>query len=218
MGMSPNEGEPAQGNRGYPPPPPPSRGASSVAGFNLQELAQRWQAVVRNPTIATFDAQLASASWQTVLIGLTVLGLVGAVFGYIAALELGTSGGGTPIGDFVLAFIGFFLMAGILHVVARMFGGVSPFLQYAYVLSLVAVPLGMASAVAGIIPALHGLLQLLVGLYEIYVLVLATAAAHRLTLGKAAAVVLIPLAIVFALLALLVVLLGAALLAAFATG
>jgi hypothetical protein len=62
----------------YAPLPPPSQ-----AGFSLQHLFARWQAVLLEPSLAKFDAQRREANWQTVwfsLLGLAIVQAAVAIF------------------------------------------------------------------------------------------------------------------------------------------
>ena len=220
MSMNPNDNPPGEG---YPPPPPPANVYSappSATGFDFQTLFRQWQTVLTQPSIATFDAQQPSANWNVVWIGLVILGVARAIFGFISAAETAGithtagPGFGTIIGGFIGAFIGFFIAAGVLYLVARLFGGTGTFMPYAYALALFFVPLGIISAVAGIVPVLGVLVAIAAGIYQIYLAILATASVHRLDMGKSTAVVLIPVAIAFVIFLLLAVLAGIALIAA----
>jgi hypothetical protein len=201
VSMNPNDTPPGGE---YPPPPPPANMYStspSATGFDFQSLFRQWQTVLTKPSIATFDAQLPSANWNVIWIGLVILGVARAIFGFISAAETAGNthttgpGFGTIVGGFIGVFIGFFIIAGVLYLVAKLFSGTGTFLPYAYALSLFFVPLGVISAVAGIIPVLGALVAIAAGLYQIYLAILATASVHRLDMGKSTAVVLIPIAI-----------------------
>ena len=233
MSVNPNEGQQGQGypgdqdypgNQGYPPPPVGTYNAPT-SGFNFQDMLQRWRTVLSigfdsQRGIATFDAQQPAASWPAILWSLAILGAVEAVFNVITGFEYrnvtGTGPGvGTFIGGFISAYVGFFILAGILFIVAKLFSGTGTFLTYAFLLSLIYVPLEIISSVAGILPFLGGLVALAAGLYSIYLAIHATASSHRLSLGQSTAVVLIPIAVLFVLAVILTFTIGLALLAAY---
>lgn len=236
MSMNPNEEQPGQGysgyqeypgspgNQGYPPPPVGTYNTPS-SGFNFQDMLQRWRTVLSigidsQRGIATFDAQQPAANWPAILWSLAILGLVQAVFNVITGFEYRNVAGSTPsvgtfINGFISAYVGFFILAGILYLVAKAFSGSGTFLTYAYLLALIYVPLEAIASVAGILPFVGGLIALVAGLYQIYLAIHATASAHRLSLGQSTAVVLIPIAVLFVLALILTFAVGMALLAAY---
>lgn len=235
----PGQGYQRQG--GYPPPGGP--GGSPYGpygpygqyippqqpGFSFQGLFQRWRNVLTHPSVATFDAEQPAANWGTILLSLVILGVTEAIFDFITGLEVNgiaryTLPGGTvlpvrenPIGNafggLVGAFVGFFVLSGILYISAKVFNGQGSFLTQSWLLSLFLVPLEMIAAVARIIPFLGGLVGLAALIYGIYLAVLAIASVHRMPTGRATAVVLLPLAIVSLLACVLAVALAALLVA-----
>jgi hypothetical protein len=210
-------GQGYEGQGGFPPPGGPYGGPygsyvpQQQPGFSLQTLVRRWQNVLTRPGVPTFDEEQPAANWSTILISLVILGVTEAIFDFITGLEANgiaryTLPGGTvlPIhanpvrdafGGLLGAFVGFFVLSGILYLSAKIFGGQGSFLTQSWLLSLFFVPLEMITAVAGIIPFVGGLVGLAALIYGIYLAVLATASAHRLPTGRATAVVLLPLAI-----------------------
>jgi hypothetical protein len=206
-----------QGYQGYPPPGVPyeSYAPPGSQAFNLQTLIQRWQNVLTRPSVPTFDAEQPAANWQTILISLLILGVVGAVSQFIIGLEPSSAMTinlpnqppyrfhpnpvGSAFGGLIGVFVGFFVLSGILYVSAKVFNGQGTFLTQSWLLSLFLVPLSIISAVAGIIPYFGSLVAFAVFIYSVYLAVLAIASAHRLSQGRAVAVVLLPLAILFVL-------------------
>ncbi len=210
-------GQGYQGYQGYPPPGGPygSYAPSGSQGFNLQALLQRWQYVLTRPSVPTFDAEQPAANWQTMLISLVILGVVEGVSQFIIGLEQGSAMTitlpnqspyvfhpnpvGNAFGGLIGAFVGFFVLSGILYVSAKVFNGQGTFLTQSWLLSLFLVPLDIISAVARIVPFVGGLVAFAAFVYGVYLAVLAIASAHRLSTGSATAVVLLPLAILFVL-------------------
>lgn len=230
--MNPNKGPGAEQNEGYPnyPPPPnysqqgpgypgpgypgPGYRPPMGPGFNFQDYTQRWQAVITGRNVPAFDAQLPSANWQAVWIGLAILGLVrgvtsaiGAAFASAVTINNHVYLPSSPASSFFSGlfgvFIGFFIGVGILYLIARLFGGIGSFLGYAYLISLFYVPLGIVSAVFGLLPIIGAIIGLLIGIFEVYLAIQATASAHRLPMDRATWVVLIPVIIAFVLLLLI---------------
>lgn len=163
----------------------------------LRELFQKYRTVLTHPSVATFDAVLPAATWQAVWIGAAIMALAWAIGSFIVGLEQSTaySSGpslGSALGIFVVFFIAFFFASAVYHLIAKLFGGTASFLIYTYAISLVVVPLDTVAGLALIIPVLGILAVFAAGLYGLYLLVLATQAAHRLPAGKSVAVVLIP--------------------------
>jgi len=198
----------------------------------LQGLVQRWQAVFTRPHVQTFDAQQPGADWSTIWLSLLILGAVEAVSRAIQALEnprftyevpgsapvvIRQNPVGNGISGFIGAFVGFFVLSGILFVCAKIFGGQGSFLAHSWLLSLVVVPLEIISAIAGMIPILGGLVAIAAGIFGIFLSIQAIASAHRLTTGRAAAAVFLPL-IVGLLLACVLAIAAAAFVAAMLRG
>ncbi len=205
------EGNPQQG--GAYAGPPPAR-----AGFDWQDLLARWRAVLYPPSVASFDEQKSAANWNTIFIALALLGVVQAVFAFITGFEYHRAntpypGVGTIIGGFIGVFFAFFIVAGIIYLLARALGGTGTFLEHSWLLSLVFVPIQAVSDVAGVIPILGGLIGAVLGIYSVVLYIFATASAHRMTLGRATVAVLIP-GIVLAALVLLLLIFAAAFLIA----
>jgi len=215
-GPNPYPAPPAYPGQGYPPPGGPygSYAPPGSQGFNFQTLIQRWQNVLTRPSVPTFDAEQPAANWQTVLISLLILGVVEAVSQFIIGLEQTTltitlpnqspyrfhpNPVGSAFGGLIGVFVVFFVLSGILYVSAKVFNGQGTFLTQSWLLSLFFVPLSIISAVAGIIPYFGSLVAFAVFIYSVYLAVLAIASAHRLSQGRAVAVVLLPLAILFVL-------------------
>lgn len=172
--------------------PPPTR-----AGFDIQDLIARWRSILYPPSVASFDMQKPAANWNTIYICLALLGVVQGVFAFITGFEYrranaSAPGLGTIISSFIGVFIAFFIVVGLIYILARALGGTGTFLEHAWLLSLIYVPIQAVSDVAGIIPILGGIIGAVLGIYSIVLYVFATASAHRISLGRATAAVLIP--------------------------
>lgn len=198
VSMNPHEERPgtypvATGQGAYP--------RSAGAPVNFQDLVRamyhKYKTVVTHPNVATFDAELPAATWKTVWFGAVSWAAAWAVGMFFASLvnRSAYSQGptiGTLLGTFIVFVGGFFFGVGVMHLTAKLFQGSAPFCTYAYALSLALVPVTAIGAVAFIIPGLGAWLFLAAQLYGIYLCVLATQAAHRVVVGMAWAIVLIP--------------------------
>jgi hypothetical protein len=207
----------------YPPPPP-------RAELSLQDLLRRWQAVLLNPSLAAFDAQRPSANWPTVwysLLGLAIVQAVVALFQRAESFYWNTLVASPPFTQyvrnmgfrdftqlnpglgalqaFVNAFLGFYLMIGLVYLAAKVLGGVGSFLEHTYLLALVYVPLQMIASVAGLVPILGGLVAAAAAIYMIVLVVMAISAAHRLTLGASIVAAVLPALVAVVLTVLLAV-------------
>jgi hypothetical protein len=111
------------------------------------------------------------------------------------------AGAGGVIGAFcgalIIAPIFFLIGSGIYFLLAKLFGGTGNFEEQTYLLAAAAAPLTIVSGVVGIIPFLGGCVGLLIAVYQLVLNYFALKVAHGLTSGKAIAVVLIPVAILF---------------------
>ncbi|HLZ63744.1 MAG TPA: Yip1 family protein [Ktedonosporobacter sp.] len=92
-----------------------------------------------------------------------------------------------------------FLSAGIFHLVAKMLGGQGRFPTYLYCYLLIAVPIGLMVSLLNMIPWAGSYLAFPASIYLYVLLGLMTKAVHRVSGGKAVAVVLIPIGLYFVL-------------------
>lgn len=110
----------------------------------------------------------------------------------------GMAGAGILL-SIVWAPIGFLFGTGILHVIASLLGGQGNFGRYAYLLATFQAPITIINAILGLASGLGGCLAGLLSIYALVLTVFATKVEHRLTSGKAIAVVLVPVLIVAAI-------------------
>jgi hypothetical protein len=119
----------------------------------------------------------------------------------------GGVGVGGAFSGFIFTYIGFFLGAGLLWLMAKMFGGQnSDFLTHSYLLSLSYTPLRIISTVLSIVPFLGGLVALVLSLYQLYSAGLAMQASQRMAPGRAQLAAFLPTIVGFLLLCLCIVL------------
>ncbi len=171
----------------------------------VQAFVRNAQVVLTRPATASFDVAEPYANWNVILVTLAIAavarGALGAISGAYTSAALFAFGRTTAVsyhpiatffGDAIGTFIGFFVGAGILYLIARAFSGTGNFLNHSHALALIIVPVTIADAVFGLVPILGGLASFALGIYAIYLAVLAIASAHRLPVNRAVWVVLIP--------------------------
>jgi hypothetical protein len=189
-------------------------------GESIRALPNQYINVLTHPSDRTFAEEMGKADWGMVWVQLAILVAIGVVLGLIASLIVGaithvTTGSAstaaaiaaftvatTVSGAFlniILIPLFFFAGVGIQYLLARAFNGQGTFMTQAYTQLLFKVPLDIASAVLGtllvFIPFVGGLIGLALWVYAVVLNVFQIKAVHRLSAGKAAAVVLIPYAV-----------------------
>jgi hypothetical protein len=182
----------------------PTAGAPFSLEALLRSLFQSYKRVLMHPSVATFDAELPAASWPAIWVGAAIFAVAWTIFALVGnllnpGLFESAPSIGTDLGVFIAFFIAFFLYVGVYYLIARMFGGRAPFLTFAYAISLVVVPIDLINALAFLIPVMGALVVVAGGLYALYLLVLATQSAQSVNAGRAAAIVLTPVAVSLAL-------------------
>jgi hypothetical protein len=193
-------------------------------GEAIRQLPNQYIRVLTKPSAATFAAEQGKAAWNIVWIQLIIYAVFLAVIGYIGSLiglsfgafsslmntgSLSSSGmnpgtlqavaASSSFGEIIFVPLFFFIGVGIYYLLAKAFGGDGTFLRQGYAYLLFQVPLGIITSVLGLIPILGGLAALALGIYGVVLNIFSIMAVHRLSGGKATAVVLIPIAVVFVL-------------------
>jgi hypothetical protein len=213
---------------GYAPRQPAPRSIRQA----IQELPNQYIRVLTKPSVLTFAEEMGKADWAMVWIQLLIWALVGTIVGLIAsALRLASSSlvgtGGANFNSFLaltvsgntFAFISvpitFFILVGIQYLLAKAFKGEGNFLTQGYTTLLFEVPIYIISYLLGLIPIFGGIAGFALLIYGWVLNVFAIMAVHRLSGGKAAAVVFIPIAVLFLLVLLCVIVLAAIFVAAY---
>ena len=219
-----------QGGYGYGYAPPQQ--APRSIGQAIQELPNQYIRVLTKPSVQTFAEEMGKADWAMVWIQLLIWALFGTIIGLIAsALRLASSSligtGGANFNSFLaltasgntFAFISvpitFFILVGIQYLLAKAFKGEGNFLTQGYTTLLFEVPIYIISYLLGLIPILGGIAGFALLIYGWVLNVFAIMAVHRLSGGKAAAVVFIPIAVLLLLVFLCVIVLAAVFYAAY---
>jgi len=217
-----------QGGYGYAPP----QQAPRSIGQAIQELPNQYIRVLTKPSRLTFEGEMGKADWAMVWIQLLIWAIIGTIIGLIgSALRLASSslinpGGAnfnsilalTASGNtfaFISVPITFFILVGIQYLLAKAFKGEGNFLTQGYTTLLFEVPIYILSYLLGLIPILGGIAGFALLIYGWVLNVFAIMAVHRLSGGKASAVVFIPIAVLFLLVFLCVIVLAAIFVAAY---
>jgi hypothetical protein len=216
-----------QGGYGYAPP----QQAPRPLGQAIRELPNQYIKVVTKPSAQSFAEEMGKADWSIVWVQLLALAVIATILGLIrgaieSAINPFVNTGGfnfnafaalTVSGStfsFIAVPVGFFIIVGIQYLIARAFQGQGNFLTQGYATLLYQVPINVVSYLLAFIPILGGFAGFALYIYGIVLNVYAIMAVHRLSGGKATAVVLIPVAVVFLLVILCVVAIVAILVAA----
>jgi len=187
---------------------------------------ETWRRVLTQPGEPVFEQEKANpnGTLQTALIWMVIAGVVAAIFGWIAARIgasstaalisqmglppeaqaqmgplLGMVTGSAGLAAIISVPVGFLIGTFIIHLIAKMLGGQGDYGKYAYLASTFQAPLTIASSILSIIPFLGGCIGFLVLIYTYVESYFAVKANYGLTSGKAIAVVLIPLVLLFLL-------------------
>ena len=159
---------------------------------------------------------MGKASWDIVWVQLIFYAIISTVLSYLATLISGSnlnstssSGSVSPalldsirsitlgitFGQIIIIPLFFFIGMAIIYGIARAFGGQGRFVTQSYSYLLFDVPLGIVSSLIGLIPIAGAFIALAIGIYRIVLAIFSVMAVHRLTGGRATAVVLIPIGV-----------------------
>jgi hypothetical protein len=174
----------------------------------VRQLPSQYWYVLRHLQPATFVQEDGKAAWNIIWVQLLILGVAEALhFLSLDFFEFSLSILQAPSTEFliiaiptlfgiiVLVSLCFFIGAGILHLIAKAFGGRASFLSYCYGCTLILTPISLASLALAIIPCIGLAAGLAGSIFAIVALIYMTMGIQRLSGGRASAVVLILVAI-----------------------
>ena len=222
--QNPNEQASGRGPFGAPGYQNTSYGSQTplTLGQAIQGLPNQYIKILTKPGAQSFAEEQGKADWGIIWIQLLFMGILATIIGFIkaalgTALTFSTSGGnagatyammssfaagGASTFSIISVIIGFFVVVGVQYLLARGFGGTGDFKQQAYSYLLFSTPLNVIGYLLGLIPFFGFVASLALGIYGLVLNVFSIMAVHRLSGGKATAVVLIPIAAIILLLAL----------------
>ena len=206
----------------YAAPPPAT---PLPLGQAIGQLPGQYWRMLTRPGALTFAAEAGKAAWDIIGVQLIGYAIIAALLSganavitqsttaaFLNQLNSNAGTGRQPIALNVTSspglsivtslaeiLIGFFIGQGILFGLAKAFRGQGTFTQQAYVFLLFQVPLGILEGLFGLIPVAGGFIALAGVIYEIVLAVFAIMGVHRLSGGKASAVVLIPIGVLLLL-------------------
>jgi hypothetical protein len=174
----------------------------------LPQLPQQYFNALVKPSVATYTREKGNASWSLVWTQLLAWAILDAALGLLVNRIYPPATGTTFLRLFSLASsFGlivvvptlYFLLMGIVYLLARAFGGQGTFLEQCNTSLYVQAPLGIFSKLLALIPVVGRVLNSVLSLYGIVLQVFVIMAIHRLSRGKAIATILIPLVTIGAL-------------------
>jgi hypothetical protein len=186
-------------------------------GEAIRQLPNQYISVLTKPGATTFAMEQGKAAWDIIWVQLLILGVISALVGLVlfnitlpstfAASNVPSQtreairafSSGLALSFIVLTPLGFFIVAGIYHLIAKAFGGQGNFMTYCYSYLLFAAPLGILSSLLALIPIAGSYLTFPVSIYQIVLQIFMTMAVHRLSGGKATFAVLTPIIVAFVL-------------------
>ncbi len=196
-----------QGGPGYAPP----QSAPLPLGEAIRDLPSQYLKVLTKPGPMTFAEEMGKASWDIIWVQLIAFAIISAILSYLATLisptfTTATYGSiniaayrsiiaGASFSSVIFIPLVFFIGQGIYYLLAKAFGGQGRFVTQSYTSLLFSVPIGIITGILSLIPIAGGLLGLAVGIYSIVLNIFAIMAVHRLSGGRASAVVLIPIGV-----------------------
>ncbi len=177
----------------------------------IRELPNQYLKVLTKPSADTFAQEMGKANWNIVWAQLIGYALISAVLSYITSLlmpnpfrifDTATNPivallihWGLTLGLTPLVIVSFFIGNGIIYLIAKAFRGQGTFLAQGYTDLLLNVPLGILSTLVSRAPLLGGLMAFGISIYAIVLRIFSIMAVHRLSAGKAIAVVLLPVVV-----------------------
>lgn len=190
----------------------------------IAQLPGQYWRMISKPGAATYAQEAGKAKWDIIWLQLVGYAIIAAILAAAnaaissastAALMNQLNGNSTngsrfnttafnsPGASIVTSLVGtllfYFIGQGILYGLAKAFGGQGTFAQQIYVFLLFQVPLGILEGLFRLLPIAGGLIAIAGGIYEIVLSVFAIMGVHRLSGGKASAVVFIPLGVLLLL-------------------
>lgn len=194
---------------------PPVQATRLPLGEAIRQLPGQYIKVAfTKRSAATFAEEQSKASWGSVWFQLIFFALVCAILAYVDELITNTASSVLylifNIFFFIVAIpIAFFVITGIFYLLARAFGGQGTFLAQSYTTLLFIVPIVILVALlitlVDLIPVIRSVAHLGVDVYITILSIRMIMGVHRLSAGKATAVILIPLAVIIFIVILIVI-------------
>ena len=197
--------------------------------MDVNATLQTWINVLTHPGEATFAEEQTKpqANFTTAILWMVITGVVTGIMGWLSFTLLGGAGGMLAMVEqmnlppeateqmrqlFASGIMGsagfsaiittplfFFIGAAIFYLIGRMLGGSGDLGRYSYLLASFQAPIGIISALLNLIPVLGGCIAAIMAIYSLVLTYFATKVGLNISSGKAIAVILIPVLLIFAL-------------------
>lgn len=197
--------------------------------MDVNTTLQTWINVLTHPSEATFaeEQTKAQATFTTAILWMVITGVVSGILGWLSFTLLGGAGGmvamidqmnlppevtaqmrqmlasgvlgGAGFSAIITTPLFFFIGAAILYLIGRMLGGNGDLGRYSYLLASFQAPIGILSALLSLVPVLGGCIGGILAIYSLVLTYFATKVGLNLSSGRAIAVILIPVILVFLL-------------------
>lgn len=167
----------------------------------LLQLPQQYFKALVKPSEATYTQGKSTTTWGLVWIQLLAWAILDAALGLLVNLFSPPANNSvfsrffaiaTSYGLIIVVPTLFFLLMGIIYLLAKCFGGQGTFLEQCHASLCIQVPLGILSKLLALIPGIGRILNSVLSLYGIVLQVLVIMAVHRLSRGKAISTILLP--------------------------
>lgn len=187
----------------------------------LSELPQQYMKVLTHPNPITFIQEKGKAAWNIIWLQLIAIAIIEGIVSWFTFRTNGSLVAGqitnNPAGQqhafnmiqfyaapslfsiLAATIIGFFVWTGISQWLARSFGGVGTYLQFAYSYMLFNAPISIIAGILSIIPGIGPVIAFAGLVYSLVLQTFMTMGVHRLNGKKAALATLLPLGVLFLL-------------------
>ena len=183
-------------------------------GQAIQELPTQYVKVLMKPGVQPFLEEQSKADWGVIWVQLLFLGLLGSLIGFLQNAAIAPANSFAATLEYLARFsiisvpLSFLITVGIQYLLARALRGSGTYKTQAYNQLLFTVPLTIVAYILQLIPFIGALLGAVVGIYEIVLNVYSIMATHRLSGGKAALAVLLPVIVLVVLATLVLIVLA----------
>ncbi len=175
--------------------PVPGKSSNATAPFRktLSRLPRHYFKALVKPSVATYTSAKGNESWRLVWIQLLAWAILDALLGVLVNLITPPATGSSFLRFFAFASsyglvvvvpLLFFLLMGIVYLLAKYFGGQGTFLEQCNTSLYIQAPLGILSKLLALIPVVGRILNIVLSIYGIVLQVFVIIAVHRFGRAK----------------------------------
>lgn len=170
------------------PVPGKSSNVTAPLRKTLPRLPRHYFKALVKPSVATYTSAKGNESWRLVWIQLLTWAILDALLGVLVNLiTLPATGSSflrffafaSSYGLVVIVPLLFFLLMGIIYLLAKYFGGQGTFLEQCNTSLYIQAPLGILSKLLALIPVVGRILNIVLSIYGIVLQVFVIIAVHR---------------------------------------